>query len=207
MSLLAPLSQSGRRCPSGARGVGPHPRGFTLIELMVTIAVAAVLVSLAAPSFQSLLQRNRATGVTNEFSTALAQARGLAIANNACATLCAASVSATGAPVCLSTSTTAYQSGWIIFTNPACDAAQTDPTAAGAVLKQSGNAVTNGFAVTASDASLSRLMFDPRGISTAASDGRFQVTAPNDSGNTYARTICLDAAGRATIRRYTTTCG
>lgn len=33
-------------------------RGFTLIELMVTIAVLAVLAVIAVPSFQSLIQRN-----------------------------------------------------------------------------------------------------------------------------------------------------
>lgn len=39
-------------------------RGFTLIELMVTVAVLAVMASLAAPSFRELLaaQRVRATG-------------------------------------------------------------------------------------------------------------------------------------------------
>ncbi|MCU0920205.1 MAG: GspH/FimT family pseudopilin [Burkholderiaceae bacterium] len=173
---------------------------------MITIAVAAVLVSLATPSFQDLLQRNRATGITNEFHAALAQARGLAIANNTCATLCTAAVSATGAPVCSAPGSNGYQSGWIIFTNPACDAAQTDPTLAGAVLRQARSGRVDGFSIVASGATLQRLMFDPRGISTAAADGLFQVSAPNDSGNVYARTICLDAAGRATVRRYTTTC-
>jgi hypothetical protein len=49
-------------------------------------------------------------------------------------------------------------------------------------------------------------MFDPRGISTAGAGGNFQITAPNDSSNTYARTVCMDAAGRAIVRRYSTSC-
>lgn len=41
-------------------------KGFTLIELMVTIAVAAVLLGIAVPSFQDMLERNRVAAQTNE---------------------------------------------------------------------------------------------------------------------------------------------
>ena len=34
-------------------------RGFTLVELAVTLAVAAILLTLATPSFAELLRRNR----------------------------------------------------------------------------------------------------------------------------------------------------
>ena len=206
MSNFVLRTQPSRRRLSSRHGATERVGGFTLIELMVTIAVAAVLVSLAAPSFRELLLRNKAAGITNEFSAALSQARGLAIANNACVTLCTASVSATGAPLCQAPGASGYQSGWIIFINPACSAAQTDPADAGAILRQTRNGSSDGFSIAASATSLNRLMFDPRGISTATADGLFQVRAPDDSANVHARTICLDAAGRATLRRYTTTC-
>ncbi len=35
-----------------------YSRAFTLIELMVTLAVLAVVISLAAPSFSNMLQEN-----------------------------------------------------------------------------------------------------------------------------------------------------
>ena len=41
---------------------------------MVTVAVAALLLTLAAPSFREMIQRNKARSVTSEFNTALAQA-------------------------------------------------------------------------------------------------------------------------------------
>jgi type IV fimbrial biogenesis protein FimT len=173
---------------------------------MVTLAIAVILALVATPSLRSVLVSNTVGSLSSDFSTALAQTRGLAIANNMCATLCTATVTASGAPTCEAPGTSGFQQGWIVFTNPACDATQTDPTAAGARLRQTQNAGSDGYAITASDADLYQLMFDPRGISTAGVNGVFQVTAPDDSTNTYARTICLDAAGRAIVRRYSTSC-
>jgi type IV fimbrial biogenesis protein FimT len=199
-----------RRRPSvsqpGFPAGGCAARGFTLLELLVTLAIAAILAVVAAPSLRNLLTSNAVGALTSDFSTALGQARGLAIANNMCATVCTATVSAGGDPVCVTPGTGGFQQGWIVFTNPACDADQTDPAAAGARLRQTQNAGADGFAITASDAAFYRLMFDPRGISTAGAGGRFQVTAPDDATNAFTRTLCLDAAGRATVRAYSTSC-
>jgi type IV fimbrial biogenesis protein FimT len=50
-------------------------RGFTLLELMITIAVLAILVTVGVPGFQELIQNNRVTTQTNELVTALNLAR------------------------------------------------------------------------------------------------------------------------------------
>ena len=54
-------------------------RGFTLLELMVAIAVLAVLATIGVPSFQNLIQNNRVTTQTNELVTALTFARAEAV--------------------------------------------------------------------------------------------------------------------------------
>lgn len=46
-------------------------RGFTLFELIVTIAVAAVIITFGVPGFKSLVQNSRATTDTNDLVTAL----------------------------------------------------------------------------------------------------------------------------------------
>lgn len=57
-------------------------RGFTMIELMVVVALAAILLSLAAPSFINTLARKRLEGIAEVFGTDLQYARSEAVAKN-----------------------------------------------------------------------------------------------------------------------------
>lgn len=53
--------------------------GFTLIELMVAVAVVAILLGLALPSFQGSMRSSRVTTTTNELLASLSLARTEAI--------------------------------------------------------------------------------------------------------------------------------
>src|SRR3569832_1169297 len=54
-------------------------RGFTLVELLVTISIATILVTLAVPSFSDFVKNYRMITQTNDFVTALNVARSEAI--------------------------------------------------------------------------------------------------------------------------------
>ncbi len=58
-------------------------RGFTLIELMVTIAVAAVLMAWAAPNFVEFRRNSALTSTTNTLTAALNSARSEAMKHSA----------------------------------------------------------------------------------------------------------------------------
>lgn len=56
-----------------------HNKGFTLIEMMVTVAVLAIILGIGVPSFQGLIERNRVSTATDRLLATLASARSEAI--------------------------------------------------------------------------------------------------------------------------------
>lgn len=57
-------------------------RGFTLVELMVTLVVLLVLVLLAVPSFRDYIEKARVRGAADQITDLLARARASAVKSN-----------------------------------------------------------------------------------------------------------------------------
>jgi type IV fimbrial biogenesis protein FimT len=64
-------------------GLSERTRGFTIIELMITLAIAAILITLAAPSFKSFILDQRVRTASFEVLSTLNFARSEAIKRNA----------------------------------------------------------------------------------------------------------------------------
>ena len=62
--------------------------GFSLMESMIVLAVAAILAGLALPGFQETLQRQRAASTMHALVTQLAQVRNTAITRRVPVTVC-----------------------------------------------------------------------------------------------------------------------
>jgi type IV fimbrial biogenesis protein FimT len=69
-------------------GITSGYRGFTLLELMVTITVFGVLTALAVPSFTTMNNRNKLAAESNELLAAVQYARMEAIRTSATVTVC-----------------------------------------------------------------------------------------------------------------------
>lgn len=69
--------------------------GYTLIELMVTLAVLGILAAVAIPSMTALINANRLAGMTDELTASVQLARAEAIRRNARVILCGTTDGAT----------------------------------------------------------------------------------------------------------------
>lgn len=104
--VVCPFTGAGRQKPGKSSG----QRGFTLLELMVTVAVATVLAVTAVPSMVEMIRNNRLAGDVNEFVSALNLARSEAVRRATAVTVCK---SADGAS-CGGN----WEDGWIVFVDP-----------------------------------------------------------------------------------------
>jgi len=104
------------RCPA-AYGLAGRPAtradGVTLIELLSVVAIMAILVTLAAPSFASLRRSVGVSSAASELLVALHFARSSAVLNGLPVTLCLSADDST----CVG-STAAPARGWLVFVEP-----------------------------------------------------------------------------------------
>ena len=91
-------------------------KGFTLIEVMMAVAIAAILVSLAAPSFVRMLADQRVKAAATDLYTAMSVTRSEAIKHNR--------------NVTLQPKSGGWANGWVI-TNPEGGADLLDANATG----------------------------------------------------------------------------
>jgi type IV fimbrial biogenesis protein FimT len=142
-------------------------RGFSLIELMITVSVLAILLGLGLPQFSQLIATQRQRTAASELFDSLAFARSEAVKRNADVTVSADDL-AGGWSVVLDDDT-------VLRSQPASPGVGFNPTALAAVFNPQGRLKSGASSVevTSSGASACRLV-------TIASNGRPHVTIYSD---------------------------
>lgn len=149
--------------------------GFTLLELLVSIAVAAVLLGIAVPSYLSIVQRNTIAANVNDLVGALNYARSEAVARGRSVYLCPS----LDQERC--TTQKNWNQGWIVF---APEAGENSPTPDNRLRVQSELAQT--IDIRYSRPAGTPLEFDANGFALK-SDGVFVVRAANENIETRIR--------------------
>lgn len=101
-------------------GMSKQLRGFTLIELMVTLSVLAIVLGIAIPSFQKQIVNNKSVALGEEFAAALNYARSQAVKTTKRVSICASS----NGTACTGT----WAEGFIVFEDRAASDTATDVT-------------------------------------------------------------------------------
>lgn len=159
--------------------------GFTLIELMIAIALVAILLATAVPALDDFTNDARQTGAINDFISAIHIARNTAITTNSRVTMCA-SASGTNCEL------TAWESGWIVFgdlnSNGSVDVGETVVSASSA---------TEGLNIQSGEFPAA-LMYRPNGraMTNALTGNSGEFTVCDFRGAPHAKVILVELSGR-----------
>lgn len=85
--------------------------GFTLLELMFTVAIGAIVISIGAPNLVSLVRNNRIAADTNDLIIGLHSGRSEAVKQRSTVVLCASGDYDAETPGC----SASFSQGWIVF--------------------------------------------------------------------------------------------
>ena len=131
--------------------------GFTLIEMMVTIVVSAILLGIAVPGFQSLINKNRLGTQASDLVADFALARSEAVKRGIQVSVC----TSTNGTSC---TTSSWGAGRIVFTDTGV-AGSVDGT--DEVLRVSG-AMEGGLTLTGTEPIASHVQYTPTGRVTSS---------------------------------------
>jgi type IV fimbrial biogenesis protein FimT len=162
------------RCKAALAGAG----GFTLMELLVTLAVGAIALSISVPSMSGLIRNTRATTYTNDLVAAINIARSEAVQRGRPVTVC----SSTDGATCSDDED--WSAGWIVL-------------APNAELIRSWPALDGGADVLVAD--VDRVQFLARGWASAVSSD-FSLRLPDCQGF-QGRDVNVNNAGRVSVTR------
>jgi type IV fimbrial biogenesis protein FimT len=165
--------------------------GFTLIELMVTVSIAAIVLTLGVPGYTQMIQNNRMSAQANEFVAFLNLARSEAIKRGTRVTLCK---SADGASC---SGSGAWDQGWIVIIDTNNNATADE----GAPLAVHSDLGTSSLLGNSSVASY--ISFVGAGV-TQLTSGGFQagtLTLCSGVSGVEGRSIVVSRTGRATMNK------
>jgi type IV fimbrial biogenesis protein FimT len=164
-----------------------HQRGITLFEMLIVMAVAAILMAIAVPSYKYVTTSNRIAAEVNGLLGDLQFARSEAIKEGLTITVCISTDQLTCA-----TGTTAWASGWIVKSPSLSTPLRAQPTFAG----------TDTLTPSTSIASIA---FNREGFSTGTAGGAFLALHATPATAPSTRCLSISLVGLMSVLNYNQT--
>jgi len=188
--MARPTCVPDSRLPATLAARSTRVHGFTLIELMVTLVVLAVVLSIAIPSFANLVQSNRLVTTTNQLVVGFEVARSEAVKRGLQVAVCARQA---GTQDCSQGNT--WSEGWLIFVDRD---GSTNTIDGDDQLVRTGSAIDSQIALSEQNGR-DVVVFDALGFATT--NGTFDLNPSPCGTNDPNRTIALSASGQTTITK------
>ncbi len=172
----------------------PRAAGFTIIELMITILVAAIMVALAAPGMKELMERNRVQTAADTLFTSLMLARSESLKRNQPVVMCKTTDQAN----CSTAVGVYWEQGWLVYADTDGDGSIDSDEILRVV-----EPMRNGDTVRATGSFADSLTYRTDG--SASGTGTF-VLCNADGDTSFGREVDVSVTGRPRLNKTTADC-
>jgi len=159
--------------------------GFTVVELLITVAVCAILLTMAGPTFSAVVHKNRISAASNQLYVSLYAARGEALKRRSAVRVCPSANSTS----CRNDGD--WSDGWLIFedanANNAPDAAE---------IIQLVDGFEGDINMQVSTALFGYVQFQPTGVAVGNGGNTGEFRLCHADSNALSRVVNISASGR-----------
>lgn len=171
--------------------------GFTLLELMIALAIVGILLAVAAPNYRDAMMNVRISAQTNDLMADLALARSEALKRSLPVLLCAS----TDGKACGGV----WSDGWIVFPDADNDGALDDVDAERVLKARRPAEGKNSIIAKAADKAVTSISYRPTGMIGGGVEINFGICDSRTTMPNNGRNIKILVTGRPQAERITCT--